>query len=140
MFKYCLWLLIFSACCSADIFKWTDSNGRVHFSDTADKQQQVETITIKTNSYQHLSYGTAASNTSRKLKLFSAEWCGFCKKAKRYFIAEGIPFDELDIDKNPKAKREYTALGGQSVPIILMGKKRMNGFSIEGFKRFYNKS
>lgn len=137
-------LLILFFCClantQAEIYKWVDDAGRVHFSDTKNNTQQVETLSLKINSYEHVSFETlpqGSSILSRSVKLFSAQWCGYCKKAKRYFIAQGIPFIELDIDKNPAAKREYQALGGISVPIILLGEKRMNGFSIESFDRFY---
>ncbi|MFT5117234.1 MAG: hypothetical protein ACI9NY_000763 [Kiritimatiellia bacterium] len=44
---------------------------------------------------------------------------------------------EYDIEKNARAKRHYDALGGKGVPVILMGKKRMNGFSPQGFDRMY---
>ena len=64
-------------------------------------------------------------------------WCGYCKKAKKYFQKKGIPFVEYDIEKNARAKRDYDAIGGKGVPVIVMGKKRMNGFSVAGFERFY---
>ncbi|WP_198147347.1 glutaredoxin family protein [Gilvimarinus polysaccharolyticus] len=28
-----------------------------------------------------------------------ASWCGYCKKARRYFRANNIPFTEYDIEK-----------------------------------------
>ncbi|MCR8922003.1 glutaredoxin family protein [Dasania sp. GY-MA-18] len=123
----------------AEIYKWTDEQGRVHFSDSKDTQQPVETVTLKINSYQHVSFeslGQANSN-SRNVIMYSAAWCGYCKKAKQYFKAQGIAFTELDIDKNPRAKREYKALGAKGVPVILVGNQRMNGFSVKGFQRIY---
>ena len=139
MLKYlCFLSLSFCSLCSAEIYKWTDENGRVHFSDTADGQQNVETVTVKINSYEHVSYGDLGYDSGKKVKLFYADWCGFCKKAKRYFRAKGIAFEVLDIEKSRAAKREFDALGGTGIPLILVGKKRMQGFSEKGFERLYN--
>jgi glutaredoxin-like YruB-family protein len=69
--------------------------------------------------------------------MYSTAWCGYCKKARKYFTSKGIAFIEYDIEKNARAKRDYDALGGKGVPVILVGKKRMNGFSPQGFDRIY---
>ena len=60
-----------------------------------------------------------------------------CKKARRYFNDNNISFTEYDIDKDPKAQARFDALEGKGVPVILVGKRRMNGFSVEGFERIY---
>ncbi len=69
--------------------------------------------------------------------MFSASWCGYCKKAKAYFKENRIRFTEYDIEKNSKGKRLYTQMGATGVPVILVGNKRMNGFSESGFNRLY---
>ena len=71
--------------------------------------------------------------------MYGAEWCGVCKKAKRYFNANNIPFTEYDIDKSKKGRREYEKLGGGGVPLILVGTQRMSGFSASSFQRLYQK-
>lgn len=47
------------------------------------------------------------------------------------------PLTEYDIEKDAQARREYDALGARGVPVILVGKKRMNGFSAAGFEKLY---
>ena len=69
--------------------------------------------------------------------MYSAEWCGYCKKAKRYFNMKGISYTEYDVEKNARAKSEYEKMGATGVPVILVGKKRMNGFSEKGFEKLY---
>ena len=138
LFLYCLTGLLLCSTGWAEIYKWTDEKGRVHFSDSKQGQQNAETVTIKINSYEHVSYGDLSYDSGKKVKLFYADWCGFCKKAKRYFRAKGIPFEVLDIEKSRAAKREFDALGGTGIPLILVGKKRMQGFTEQGFERLYN--
>lgn len=69
--------------------------------------------------------------------MYSTSWCGYCKKAKQYFKKNNITFTEYNIEKNAKAKREYKKMGATGVPVILVGKKRMNGFSQKGFEAIY---
>lgn len=65
----------------------------------------------------------------------STSWCGYCKKARNYFRAKGITFTEYSIEKSRRAKRDYDAIGGNGVPVILAGPSRMNGFNEQGFER-----
>ncbi len=39
---------------------------------------------------------------TKQVVMYGADWCGVCKRAKRFFQAEGIPFRELDVDKSRK--------------------------------------
>ena len=38
--------------------------------------------------------------------LYTAEWCGFCKKAKAWMQQNGVEFVERDVDKQPGAQAE----------------------------------
>lgn len=69
--------------------------------------------------------------------MYATSWCGYCKKARSYFKEKGISYIEYDIEKNERAKRMYDLLGGKGVPVILVGKKRLNGFSVAGFEDIY---
>ena len=69
--------------------------------------------------------------------MYSTSWCAYCKKAKRYFESNDIPFTEYDIETNANARARYDRMEATGVPVILVGKKRMNGFSEEGFRRIY---
>jgi len=140
---FLLLLLIASGYSSAQIYKWTDESGRVHFSDKAAKGASVETVKLKINSYEHVSYEAlpddffAEKNVRKKVVMYSTSWCGYCKKARNYFSSQGIAFSELDIEKDANAKRQYDSMGGRGVPVILVGEKRMNGFSVAGFNNIY---
>jgi hypothetical protein len=82
----------------AEIYKWTDENGQVHFSDRIPSNLQAETKTVPISSYRGVSYGNSTIDTGKKLD---------------------------------------TELGAQGVPVILVGKQRMNGFTQAGFERIY---
>lgn len=122
----------------AEIYSWTDNNGRKFFSSTPPKNQSSKQVTVRVNSFTNVSIDKSIFNTGNKVIMYSTSWCGYCKKAKQYFKSKNIPFTEYDIENNARAKRQYKKMNGQGVPIILVGKKRLNGFSKSSFERIYN--
>jgi glutaredoxin len=79
----------------------------------------------------------AGGGRGKKVVMYSAPWCAACKGAKRFFREKGIPFREMDIQKSRLARREFDRLNGRGVPLILVGDKRMNGFSPKSFMKLY---
>lgn len=134
-------LILVSALCQAEIYKWVNDQGAVHFSDRkpdAGSFEQIETGPI--NSYESVSIGAAPEHPvvgSRRVTMYATSWCGYCRKARDYFRRKGIPYTEYDIEEDRRAKRRYDAMGATGVPVILVGDRRMNGFSESGFERIY---
>jgi glutaredoxin len=134
-------LLLPAADLPAEIYKWVDEHGQVHYSDQKPDDRPVTEITPDTRSYAGISYGTVEIDTpeaaprKERVVMLSASWCGTCKKAKSYFRRNGIPFREYDIETSRTGKRLYEQLDARGVPVILVGRKRMNGFSEAGFER-----
>ena len=124
-----------------DIHKWRDDNGKIHFGDKPPSDVKSELITVKPNVYEtpNIENLSAAFSTSNKVVMYSATWCGYCKKARNYFKANNIPFSEYDVENSKKGKRDYKKLGAKGVPVILVGKERMNGFSVASFESMYKK-
>lgn len=121
----------------ADIYRWTDETGKVHFSDQAPAGHSSEAVELRINTYKSVSYDTSVFEADKKVIMYSASWCGVCKKAKRYFQTQNIPYKEFDIEKSRKGRTEFRKLGAKGVPVILVGKKRMNGFTEKGFQKLY---
>jgi glutaredoxin len=72
---------------------------------------------------------------SRKIVLYGTSWCGVCKRARGYLIARGLPFEDLDIEKNFRAaaelanKERASGFRHRGVPVIDVHGKLMEGFS-----------
>lgn len=136
------WLLVLClalpATALSEIYRWVDSNGKVHFSDRPSRAHTSKELKLRINTYEGVSYDTASVDVgSRKVVMYSAAWCGVCKKAKRYFAEQGIDYEEIDVEKSSQGKAAFKKLGGKGVPIILVGDRRMNGFSEAGFEKLY---
>lgn len=131
--------LISCATLQAEVYTWKDPQGRTHFGDrppldSKAQQLELEINTIERPQLQALDAGFAAS---RKVTIYTAEWCGVCRQAKQHFKDNNIPFRAYDVEKSPKGRRDYRKLNGTGVPIILVGKQRMNGFSANRFDQLY---
>ncbi len=137
---------------AAEIYKWVDSKGTVHFSNSLPEKGKVEKINVQVNSFSSYSPAngsdkskfkfdpgliTESKETSKDVVMYSASWCGYCKQARRYFKKKKIAFDEYDVEKSQKGEIDYRKSGSNGLPLILVGNKRMNGFSVAGFEKLY---
>ena len=122
---------------AAEIYRWTHESGKVHFSDRAPVNRRSETVELKINTYESVSFDMSILETNKKVVMYSAGWCGVCEKAKRYCEAHNVAYKEYDVEKSRKGRSDFRKLGAKRVPVILIGKKRMNGFTDKGFQRLY---
>lgn len=128
---------------AAEVYRWVDDNGRIHFSDEKPAQQKADNLdlgdinAIPTVEVTAKPVQKKASDTRKPVIMYSTEWCGFCRQARQYFQQKGIPFKKYDVEKSRKGKADHKKLGGGGVPIILIGKKQMQGFSVARFEQLY---
>ena len=61
--------------------------------------------------------------------LYTTEPCGFCRQAKALLESRGIPFDEVNLAKDPEGRADLVAITGQmTFPQVLIGKRSIGGF------------
>lgn len=135
-------LIFLSIPAYSEIYQWTDADGNVQFGDHPPPSQDVKRLELEINSYESVTLDPfvpfkGTSRRSKSVIMYSTTWCGVCKKARFYLKKHNIPFAEYDVEKSAKGKRDYKKLKGRGVPILLIGDKRMNGFSIGRFKKLY---
>ncbi len=122
----------------AEIHSWRDKDGNLHFGDAPPAEGtgvKARVVELRTgNNYKNVELPVT---TRSSLVMYSTSWCGYCKKARRYFDTNGIAYREFDIEKNPSAERAYKRLGLSGVPVIVQDGRTMRGFSAEQFERFY---
>ncbi|GAA2282637.1 mycoredoxin [Nonomuraea sp. RK-328] len=56
------------------------------------------------------------------LTVYSTTWCGPCKWLKSQLTREGIPFTEVDIERDPAAAEFVMSVnnGNQTVPTVVI--------------------
>jgi glutaredoxin 3 len=64
-----------------------------------------------------------------QVTLYTTEPCGFCRQAKALLESRGIPFDEVNLAKDPVGRADLVAVTGQmTFPQVLIGKRSIGGF------------
>ena len=67
-----------------------------------------------------------------KVVLFSTSACSWCRRAKRYFKEQGVPFKEVNVERDLDAARDIVRKTGQTgVPVIKIGSRWIVGFDKE---------
>ena len=57
----------------------------------------------------------------REIRLYTRNLCGWCVDAKEYLKKHGIPFEEIDVGRDPAANDEMIRLSKQRyVPTIVI--------------------
>jgi glutaredoxin len=142
-------IILVAGVASAEIYKYVDNDGKVHFTDVqptnvASEQVHVKPLnvtdeghsksaaTIKAVTNTHLTSATKYP----KVELFVTSWCGYCKRAEAYLRKKGVPFTVYDIEKDLQAARRKDSLTSRTgVPFALIGDQRLTGFSEMYYER-----
>lgn len=132
-------LFSFAAQSIAQVYQWTDAVG-THFSDQPPPEGVQGEVRVQSESdWTQAQDGGNEYPNYDPVTMYATSWCGYCAKARKYFRENGIPYTEYDIEQDPEARRAYDALNGRGVPVILVKDRRLNGFSVDGFERIYNR-
>jgi glutaredoxin len=67
--------------------------------------------------------------SSKKVVMYTTSHCPACKAAKQYLAQKGVPYQEIDVETSRDGNQAFQKLGGHGVPLILVGDKKMEGFS-----------
>ena len=63
------------------------------------------------------------------ITLYTTDPCGFCRSAKSLLENRGVPYEEINLAKDPDGRAELVALTGQmTFPQILVGERAIGGF------------
>jgi glutaredoxin len=123
-------LLALAAPASAEIYRWVDSAGRVHFGDQPpgdiDRVQQMPKQTLPDNA-EVVKLRQAAEKAPVTLYITD---CGApCSQATALLQGRGIPFTTRQVDKDPEAVKALRQLTGQlQVPTLKIGDNVQKGF------------
>lgn len=123
-----LFILVFPAW-GAGVYRWTDAAGNVHFGDAPPPERKAEGVELRYNQMGSTPVPEGLFEQRAAVVMYSATWCGVCRKAKAYLQSRGVAFSEYDIETSRKGQEDYRRLRGTGVPIILVGEQRMNGFN-----------
>lgn len=71
------------------------------------------------------------------LTLYSATWCGYCRRAKAYLASHDIAYENVDID-TPYGRESFHEIGGGGIPLLVgSGGRRVRGYRQDGYDAFF---
>jgi glutaredoxin len=140
---FLLWALA-TVACAQTVYKSVTADGKVVYSDHPPVQGRlVKTLTVTAGPSTALPVSAleqlrrlralapaAKRATPAGVVLYSAAWCGYCRKAKAYLQSKGIAFREIDID-TPDGLAAFARAGGGSsgVPLLVVDGRSVRGYS-----------
>lgn len=145
LWKICLFMLI-PLVLFSQIYFWEDENGVKHYSSTPPpNQENVKNLQQKETASPEqveqekkaLEEAIAEQETERnsgkfpKIVMYSARESELCQSARNFFEENRVPITEYFIEESEGRYKEYESLGGGMVPFILIGNRKMQGWSEE---------
>ena len=63
------------------------------------------------------------------IKIYTTNWCPYCKMAKRYFDEQEMSYEEINIEEEGMSREELQKVtGGMSVPQIVIDEEVIGGY------------
>lgn len=79
----------------------------------------------------------STTTPTNRVVLYSAAWCGYCKKAKTYLASKGIAYQEIDVGTKDGLTAFANDGGGKGVPLLVAGGQRIQGFSPAAYDELF---
>lgn len=131
-------VMAFAAAGAADaqLYRWTDPSGRVHFTDTP-PPPNARNVQKKPGGTGPAQSAPAAPNDpyvvqqarrNAPVTLYTAPGCDPCSSARKLLNERGVPFKEVSVVDEAGAAALKNAVGGATVPTIVVGTTSQMGF------------
>jgi len=60
--------------------------------------------------------------------LLGTSGCPWCARVRAYLRAGGVPFRELDVERDPEGARRFAEIGAVAVPVLQVGGVTVRGY------------
>lgn len=123
-------LLLCLGSAQAQVYKWKDAKGVVHYSDTPDTShpKAEEVGNAPAPSQAALPYALARAARNHPVTLYTTDKCGACDQARAFLRQRGIPFSEKTVSSDADAAALNQAGSDGSLPFLTVGRSKLTGF------------
>jgi len=123
--------LTFTFSVQAEIYKWTDANGKSHFSGSKTANPAaIENIAYLEDKAPEPDPADNGDQAAAQVDIYVTSWCPYCKKAMAFLRKNNIAFNAYDIEQDIDAATRKKTLdpGYSGIPLAVI-----NGVTIRGF-------
>lgn len=128
----CLWI----ACgdCAAQMYRWTDDQGRVHYTQTPPPPQakDIQRKNFRSNQAAgsvELPYATQMAAKNYPVTLYTQPDCGSpCDDARASLVKRAVPFREVSVLGQAEMDEVKRVSGSVRLPLLVVGSQHQVGF------------
>lgn len=124
-------LLLAAAGASAQMYKWKDAKGVVHFSDQPppDRAAKVEKKSFDSGARDaSLPYALAEAARRNPVVLYTTDDCKACDQGRALLHQRGVPFVEKTVNSNEDQQKLKEAGSSGQLPLLVVGGSKRIGF------------
>lgn len=121
-------LLLCVSSAGAQVYKWTDNKGVVHYSDKPHAGAGALAAPSSEAPGPALPYELAQAAKRHPVTLYTTTGCSFCDTGRAFLKARGIPFLEKTVNSDADAAKLKEAGGGGQLPLLVVGRNKLTGF------------
>jgi glutaredoxin len=130
-----LLLLLACASSSAQVYKWTDAQGTVHYTDTPPPQQRASQLKPAPQGASGEAAGALPYELARAVKaspvtLYTTTQsdCTGCDQGRALLRARGVPYTEKTVDTDEDKEALRRLAGKLELPLLVVGSRKVAGF------------
>jgi glutaredoxin len=125
-------LLAVAGAAAAQVYKWTDAQGTVHYSDTPPQQQRASqlkpVVAVAPAQGAALPYELARAVKASPVTLYTTAKCGGCDQGRALLRARGIPYTEKTVTSDADKEGLRQLAGKLELPLLVVGSRKLAGF------------
>ena len=130
-------LAVASSAAAAQIYRWTDENGKVHIGDTPPPPGAKNVQKRQTPGAQPQTSEPGVPQELRgksPVTLFSTPACGeSCSAARQLLNMRGVPFREVSVVDEKSMEELMKMVGADAVPSVVVGSAVQQGFRVSAY-------
>jgi len=117
----------------AQVYKWTDAQGTVHYTDTPPPQQRASQLKPPSPGdagQAALPYELARAVKASPVTLYTTTRpaCAGCDQGRALLRARGIPYTEKTVDTDEDKEQLRQLSGKMELPLLVVGSRKLTGF------------
>lgn len=134
-------LLVFALAVQAQLYRWTDEGGKVHYTDTqppanaknVEKKEAAHPSAADAAAAQR-SYALQQAVKNFPVTIYTSKDCGKpCKEGIEYLKKRNVPFTEKVVAKREEIDELIKLAGAPRVPVMVVGVSVLKDFEEQGW-------
>jgi uncharacterized protein DUF4124/glutaredoxin len=127
----CLWIA--SADAVGQVYRWTDSDGKIHYTQTPPPPQakgvQRKDFRPGASGSIDLPYATQMAAKNYPVTLYTQPDCGsLCDQTRAVLVKRAVPFREVSVVDQKEIDEVKRLSGGEGLPLLVVGSLTQVGF------------